>query len=64
MSNYGERTSKDKKLVQSVADSHSRITAKMIVDGSPVLKEIVDKGEIVIVAAMHDIVTGKVSILA
>lgn len=58
----GERTSKDKKLVQSVADSHSRITAKMIVDGSPVLKEIVDKGEIVIVAAMHDIVTGKVSI--
>lgn len=59
----GERTSKDKALVQTVADHHSRLTAKMILDGSPVLKEMFDKGEITIVAAMHDISTGKVSIL-
>ncbi len=59
----GERSSKDKALVQTVADNHSRITAKMILDASPVLKEMFDKGEITIAAAMHDIGTGKVSIL-
>lgn len=59
----GERTSKDKALVQTVADNHSRITAKMILEASPVLKEMFDKGEITIAAAMHNIGTGKVSIL-
>ena len=35
----------------------------MILEASPVLKEMFDKGEITIAAAMHDIGTGKVSIL-
>ena len=59
----GERSSKDKALVQTVADNHSRITAKQILDASPVLKEMFDKGEITIAAAMHDLGSGKVSIL-
>jgi carbonic anhydrase len=57
----GKRTSKDKKLVQAVADTNAQLTARMILSRSPVLKEMADKKEIVIAAAMHDIETGRVS---
>ncbi|MCB1513864.1 MAG: twin-arginine translocation signal domain-containing protein [Hyphomicrobiaceae bacterium] len=57
----GERSSKNKKLVQAVAEANAQLTSKMILDQSPVLKEMADKKEIVVVAAMHDIKTGKVS---
>jgi carbonic anhydrase len=57
----GKRTSKDKKLVQSVADINAQLAARMILGRSPVLKEMADKKEIVVAAAMHDIETGRVS---
>ncbi len=57
----GKRTSKDKKLVQAVADTNAQLTARMILSRSPVLKEMVDKKQIVIAAAMNDIETGRVS---
>jgi carbonic anhydrase len=57
----GKRTSKDKKLVQAVADTNAQLTARMILSRSAVLKEMADKKEIVIAAAMHDIETGRVS---
>jgi carbonic anhydrase len=57
----GKRTSKDKKLVQAVADTNARLAARMILDRSPVLKELADKKEIVVVAAMHNVGTGQVS---
>lgn len=57
----GTRTSKDKKLVQAVADTNARLAAQMILSRSPVLKEMADKKEIVVAAAMHDIETGRVS---
>ncbi len=56
----GERSSKDKKLVQSVADTNAKLAAKMILDRSDVLREMAAKNEIVVVAAMHDISTGQV----
>ncbi|MBX9925288.1 MAG: hypothetical protein K2Y05_02925 [Hyphomicrobiaceae bacterium] len=57
----GERTSKDKKLVQKVADANAKLTAAAILERSAVLKDMADTGEIKIVAAMHDIATGKVT---
>ena len=57
----GKRTSKDKKLVQAVADTNAQLAARMILSRSPVLKEMADKKEIVVAAAMHDIETGRVS---
>ena len=57
----GKRTSKDKKLVQAVADTNARLAARMILDRSPVLKEMADKKEIVVAAAMHDLETGRVT---
>ena len=60
----GARSSNDKKLVQAVADTHAKLTAKMILDGSSVLKEMADAKAITIVSAMHDVATGKVSFFA
>ena len=57
----GKRTSKDKKLVQAVADTNAQLAARMILSRSPVLKEMADKKEIVVAAAMHDLETGRVS---
>jgi carbonic anhydrase len=57
----GKRTSKDKKLVQAVADTNAQLASRMILSRSPVLKEMADKKEIVVAAAMHDVETGRVS---
>jgi len=57
----GERTSKNKKLVQEVADQNAKLTAQLILARSPVLKEMADKKQIAVVAAMHDLTTGKVT---
>ncbi len=57
----GKRTSKDKKLVQAVADTNAELAVRMILSRSPVLKEMADKKQIVVAAAMHDIATGRVS---
>ena len=60
----GERSSKNKKLVQAVADSNAKLAAKMLIDKSAVLRELVQKKEIVIASAMHDVGTGKVTFLS
>jgi carbonic anhydrase len=57
----GERSSKNKKLVQAVADSNAKLAAKMLLDKSPVLRELVQKKELAIASAMHDVGTGKVT---
>jgi carbonic anhydrase len=57
----GEKDSHNKKLVQAVADTHAKLAAKQLVDQSDVLKGLVDQGTLKIVAAMHDLETGKVS---
>ena len=57
----GERSSKDKKLVQAVADTNVKLAAKLILDRSPILKEMAGNKEIVVAAAMHDLATGKIT---
>ena len=57
----GEQKSSNKVLVQKVADANAKISADNLLKRSPVLRGLVNKGQLKIVAAMHDIVTGKVS---
>ena len=59
----GERSSHNYPLVQAVAESNARLTAKAIPEKSAVLKEMLAKRDIVIVAAMHHVETGKVTFL-
>jgi carbonic anhydrase len=60
----GERNSKNKAFVQAVAETNARLAAQMLLDRSPTMSGMVDAGQLKVVAAMHDIATGRVSLLA
>ena len=60
----GHRDAHNDPLVQKVAEANARLTAASLPKRSPVIKALVDAGEVKIAAAMHDISTGKVSWLA
>jgi carbonic anhydrase len=57
----GEHSSKNAKLVQAVADANAKLASKMLVDKSEVLRGLVEKKQLVIAAAMHDVGNGKVT---
>lgn len=57
----GERNSKNKDFVDKVSKENVFLAIQNINDRSPILKEMIDKGEIKIVGAMYDVETGKVT---
>src|SRR3954468_7678171 len=57
----GKRDSHNDAQVQKVAEANARLTAASLTKRSPTIKAQVDAREVKIVAAMHDITTGKVS---
>ena len=57
----GDRTSKNKKFVQLVAEAKVRRTVARIRQDSPILRDLEQSGQIKIVGAMHDISSGQVS---
>ncbi|HOB67531.1 carbonic anhydrase family protein [Ottowia sp.] len=57
----GVKSSKNKELVQKVADRNVLDATRTIRDKSPVLAELMDAGKLKVVGAMHDIGTGRVS---
>lgn len=57
----GPRNSKNKRLVQAVADQNAQDAAKMLMDRSDVLRELVAAGDLKIVSAMHDLHTGRIT---
>jgi carbonic anhydrase len=57
----GDRSSKNYKFVEMVAEANVHATVQNIRDKSPVLKEMEQKGEIKIVGAMYDVKTGQVA---
>ncbi len=60
--NYtGVPSSKDKALVQRVADQNAKDAAAMLTAKSEVLSGLVKEGKLLIVSGMYDIGTGKVS---
>jgi carbonic anhydrase len=60
----GRRDSHNDALVQKVAEANARLTAASLTRRSPIIKGLVDAGQLKIVAAMHDITTGKVTWLS
>ena len=58
--NGADRSSKNYKFVDAVAHKNVHMTVKDVMDKSPVLREMAQKGEIKIVGAMLDVETGKV----
>jgi carbonic anhydrase len=60
----GHRDSHNDPLVQKVADANAKLTAASLTKRSPIIKALVDAKQLTIVAAMHDIKTGKVSWLS
>ena len=60
----GHRDSHNYPLVQKVAEASARLTAESLTKRSPIIKELVDKKQLTIAAAMHDVTTGKVSWLS
>ena len=59
----GERTSGNQAFVHMVTEQNVRNTIDKIRSGSPILKEMEDKGEIKIIGALYDMDNGQVSIL-
>jgi carbonic anhydrase len=55
-----DRSSKNYAFVEQVSERNVQMTVQMIRDKSAVLKEMEQKGEIMIVGAMYDVATGKV----
>jgi len=57
----GEKSSRNKALVQAVADANVKVGLRRLIAESEVLKELVDTKELRIVGAMHDLATGRVT---
>jgi carbonic anhydrase len=58
---HEDRTSKNKAFVNDVAHANVDITARNIVDRSPVIRDLVANGKLIVIGAMHDVQTGKVT---
>ena len=54
------RTSKNLEFVDKVAEANVRLVMKQIPERSPILKEMIDSGQVGLVGGMYDLETGKV----
>ena len=59
----GDHTSKNKAFVQQVAIANAKLAAENLTKTSGVLRDLVAEKQLGIVAAMHDIATGRVTFL-
>ena len=57
----GDRTSSNEAFVDRVATIHVRNVMQAIREGSPTLRDMIDRGEIGIAGAMYDVKTGEVA---
>ena len=56
----GPRSSANKDYVQAVAHENVELTVQNMVDRSPVMRRLVESGDLIVVGAMHDVTTGRV----
>ena len=59
----GERNSSNAAFVDAVAHKNVQMTIADILDQSPVMRELVDLGELSVVGAIHDVSTGRVTFM-
>jgi carbonic anhydrase len=57
----GSRSSANKDFVQAVADENVELTVQNIVNRSPVIRDLVRAGDLIVIGAMHDVATGEVT---
>ncbi|MBC7601323.1 MAG: carbonic anhydrase [Ramlibacter sp.] len=57
----GSQDSKNKKLVQAVAEQNAVDAASMLLARSEVMRKLVAEGKLRVVSAMHDVGTGKIT---
>jgi len=57
----GVPSSKDKALVQALAEQNAKDAAAAIMSRSPVIAKLVGEGKVKIVTAMHDVTTGRIA---
>ena len=58
-----DRSSKNDKFVQAVTDKNVVLTVERIRERSPILRGMVDKGQIGLAGAMYDVHNGKVTFM-
>ncbi len=59
----GERSSKNKEFVQAVAHENVEMTVRNMVERSRVMHSLVEEGKLIVIGAMHDVATGKVTFM-
>ncbi|MEI6799120.1 MAG: carbonic anhydrase family protein [Pseudomonadota bacterium] len=60
----GERSSKNAEFVEGVAEANVRLNVAALTEKSPVLKELVEAGQLKIVGGIYDLETGVVTLLS
>ena len=55
------RNSKNYKFVEKVAEANVKLTMQDLRQKSPVLREMIDKGDVMLVGAMLDVSTGAIT---
>lgn len=61
---HGKHTSQDDKFVQQVAEENVRLNVKAMTGQSTVISDLVKQGQLKVVGAMYDLVTGKVKFIS
>ncbi len=59
----GPRNSGNKEFVQDVTHMNVKMTVQNILDRSPVIRDLVEKGSVKVVGAMYDVSTGTVELI-
>jgi carbonic anhydrase len=57
----GKRSSQNKDFVHAVATKNVHLTVQNVIDRSPVMADLVQKGELIVIGAMYDVATGEVT---
>ena len=57
----GPRSSSNAEFVQAVTDQNVMMTVQNMVDRSPVIRGLVESGDLIVIGAMHNVATGEVT---
>lgn len=59
----GEKNSKNAKFVEAVGEANVKLTMEKIKKDSPVMKELIDSGKLLLVGGVYDLGTGRVNFM-
>ena len=59
----GEKNSKNHEFVEEVGHANVELQMEIIKQKSPIIKDLIDKGKVILVGAIYDLETGKVKFL-